>query len=74
MNFLTASGCIFFIKVVSKTKHEEKHQNNELFEKTRIINPFNFISFQRNPLNTLNYASMGQRLFWPFIFVKKTLQ
>ena len=33
--------------------------NNEIFQKTGIINAINFISLQRKPVNTLNYASTG---------------
>ena len=39
-----------------------------------VVNAINFISFQRNPLITLNYASMGQQFYWLFIFGQRTLQ
>ena len=50
-------GLLFFIKITSNVnKYEQRHSNHKNFEKTRSINAINFISFQRKPVSTLNYA------------------
>ena len=45
----------FFINITSKiNKYEQIRLNHEIFEKTRIINTIEYISFQRKPVNTLS--------------------
>ena len=44
--------------------------NHKVFEKITSINCNKFLNIQRKPVNTLNYALMGQQICLPLIFLK----
>ena len=55
-------GLLFFIKITSNVnKYEQRHSNHKTFEKTRSVNAIKFSSFQRKPVNTINYALNKKR-------------
>ena len=62
------NGIFLFYQYNFKKSNMNKYIRHEIFEKTRSINAIKFISFQRNPLNTRNYASIGQQVCLSFIF------
>ena len=66
-------GFLFFINITSKNNKTEKKYYQKIFEEIRGINAIKFISFRRKPVNTLNYASMGQKVCLPHIFINNTL-
>ena len=49
-------------------------RTTKIFQKITIINAIKFISFQRKPVNALNYASMGQQLVSHSYFINRILQ
>ena len=66
--FFNSNENLFFIIIISKNQIRTNSLEPRVFEKTCSINAINFISFQRNPLNTQNYASMGQQVGLTIIF------
>ena len=77
--FLNSNGIFLFNKMISKkiNKYEQIQQNQEIFQKTGSIKDIKFNSFQRKPMNTLNYASMRQQGCLSFLrrqVISKTLQ
>ena len=67
--FFNINRISFFYQYIFKKPNMNKYiTTTKFFKKTRSINAVNFNIFQPNPLNTLNYAFMGQYNCWPFIF------
>ena len=68
-SFLTARALIFFYQNNFKKSNVNKNIRTTKFLR-KIVVSTPLISFQRNPLNTINYASMGQQVCWLFIFAQ----
>ena len=72
--FLTAVELLLFINIISKNQQTGTNKlEPRSFEITRSIKATKLNSFQWEPVNTLNYASMGRQVCFSFIIHQKEL-